>query len=113
MFLFGKIQREKESKKLKKALTDFRLPLLKIKYLSKRLDYPGFTKMFENALEILDSDLNDQDKAKQVIAKTQIFGGMGSWGDSPPYTAQTLGIRSEFDEITNQFSNARDNLKTK
>lgn len=48
-----------------------------------------------------------------MIAKTQIFGGMGSWGDSPPYTAQNLGIRSEFDEITSQFSNTRNKLKVK
>lgn len=107
LFIFERNKKEEENMQLKKALREFRLPLLKIMCLSKRLNYPGFTKTFEKALEILDSKLSEQDKAKQIIVKTQILGGMWSWNDSPPWTAYHLGIEKEFESITIQFSQSR------
>jgi hypothetical protein len=96
---------------LRKALSEFRTPLIKIKFLSERLNYSGFTKRFEESLEILESNLNDQEKAKRLLVKTDILGGMGTWMDSPPWTAYQLGISKEFDETTKRFSIARSKIK--
>lgn len=43
--------------------------------------------MFNSGLTILKEDLSDQDKAKLVVAATRVFGSMGSWNDSPPWSA--------------------------
>lgn len=99
------------AKQLKKALAEFRRPLIKMGYLSERLNYPGFTKRFRESLEILESNLNDIEKAKRLLVKTEIVGGMGTWMDSLPWTAHQLGISNEFDETTSRFSITRSEIK--
>ncbi|MGX7150485.1 hypothetical protein [Enterococcus ureasiticus] len=106
-----KNKKVKENTQLRKALFEFRTPLIKIKLLSERLNYSEFTKRFEESLEILESNLHDQEKAKRLLVKTEILGGIGTWMDSPPWTAYQLGISSEFDKTTKRFSISRSKIK--
>lgn len=109
--LFRINNKDKENLQLREALSEFRTPLIKIKLLSEKLNYSGFTKRFEESLEILESNLDDQEKAKRILVKTEILGGMGTWNDSPPCTAFQMSISKEFEETTKQFSIARNKIK--
>lgn len=109
--LFRTNKKDKENLQLKDALSEFREPLIKIKLLSEKLNYSGFTKQFKESLEILESNLDDQEKVKRILVKTEILGGMGTWNDSPPWTAFQMGISREFEETTKQFSIARNKIK--
>lgn len=74
------------------------------------MDYPNFSRMFNSGLTILKEDLSDQDKAKLVVAATRVFGSLGSWNDSPPWSAQQLNMEKEFEEITSEFYEKRKQL---
>ncbi|MBF2387529.1 hypothetical protein [Listeria welshimeri] len=95
---------------LERELLEFKCSLLKIKKLSDALDYPNFSIMFNSGLTILKEDLSDQDKAKLVVAATRVFGSLGSWNDSPPWSAQQLNMEKEFEEITSEFYEKRKQL---
>jgi len=49
--------------------------------------------MFNSALNVFELDISNQEKAKRILVKSQVFGGMGSWNDSPGYKAYRLGIK--------------------
>ncbi|MCR5815850.1 MAG: hypothetical protein K6F91_03105 [Ruminococcus sp.] len=38
-----------------------------------------------------------------AASKADVFGGMGSWNDSPPYLAQEKGLKKEYDELSEQL----------
>ncbi|MBC1992430.1 hypothetical protein HCJ62_06600, partial [Listeria welshimeri] len=81
-----------------------------VQLLGVTTDYPNFSRIFNSGLTILKEDLSDQDKAKLVVAATRIFGSMGSWNDSPPWSAQQLNMEKEFEEITSEFYEKRKQL---
>ncbi len=59
--------------------------LQNINRLSQKLDENNFCRMFNSALNIFKLDIFNQEKAKRRLLKSQVFGGMGSWNDSPGY----------------------------
>ncbi|MGY3779490.1 hypothetical protein [Isobaculum melis] len=100
----------KKKRVLESELHEFECSLLEIKDLADKLDYPNFSRMFNLGLTILKEDLSEHDKAKRVVAATCVFGGMGSWNDSPPYSAHQLDMEKEFEEITSTFYEKREQL---
>jgi hypothetical protein len=70
--------------------------------------------MFNSGLTIIELEgVSNSQKAEQILAKTQIFGGIGSWNDSPRYSAYKLGVGGEFDFSTTDFFNQQVILKKK
>jgi len=59
--------------------------------------------MFNSALNVFELDISNQEKAKRILVKSQVFGGMGSWNDSPGYKAYRLGIKKEYEEVTKEL----------
>lgn len=69
--------------------------------------------MFNSALNIFELDVSNQEKTKWILAKSQVFGGMGSWNDSPGYKAYKLGIKKEYEKVTEELFNQQSILQKK
>ncbi|MBO0447544.1 hypothetical protein IGJ55_000151 [Enterococcus sp. AZ170] len=87
--------------------------LQNINRLSEQLDEENFCRMFNSTLNVFDLDISNQEKAKRILAKSQVFGGMGSWNDSPGYEAYRLGIQKEYEEVTEELYKQRSILQEK
>lgn len=89
----------------KQALIDeFARCALALRDLADKLGYPNFAKMMDNALSCLyDDGLDNGQKLLQAYECSRIFGGMGSWVDSPPFTAHELGLSDDYDKITDEL----------
>ncbi len=89
---------------------NFAETLKSIKGLAEEIDCNNFANCFQKALDCL---LSEVEISKILPSKNQrlfdsaqyaaVFGGMGSWNDSPPYMAQKKGLREEYDTLTNQL----------
>ena len=74
--------------------------LQKIIVVSKKLYEENFCRMFDSALKVFNLDLSNEEKAKQILSRSQVFGGISSWNDTPRYTAYKFGIEKEYEEVT-------------
>lgn len=90
--------------------------------MAKRLDFEYYSKQFHEAYEILlgkNIDIpdwmesiyaflkNNEDQLRLFLAveKTYVFGGMGTWNDSPAWAAASKGIEEEYNQLTNNLYN--------
>lgn len=86
--------------------------------LNKLVEY--YHMLSEFALEIEENHWVDyfdkaKEKIKQIKNREDInellgsimspFGGMGSWNDSPPYSAHSKGLEKQFEEYSNNLYN--------
>jgi len=56
---------------------------------------------FDRALQTLANEsLPERERLQLVCEQTQVFGGMGSWNDSPPFSAAEYGLLTEFETAT-------------
>lgn len=91
----------------------FREVLIEIEGFAERLGFSGFVKIFECARNLLDGEApfgSDKLPALKIpekylplfyaADKADVFGAMGSWNDSPPYTAHEKGLDKEYDELS-------------
>ena len=51
-------------------------------------------------MALSDDSLPATRRLEIAINKTHVFGGMGSWLDSPPFSAQLHGCCARYDELT-------------
>lgn len=59
------------------------------------------SNFFRQAYMALSNDsLPAARRLKIALNKTHVFGGMGSWNDSPPFSAQLHGRCARYDELT-------------
>lgn len=97
---------------------DFACTLEKIKELAVQLGYENFSQIFQESLELLNgrkhtADLSKMDLLPQLpaknrqmfaaAAKADVFGGMGSWNDSPPYDAHIKGLDAEYNQLSSEL----------
>ena len=88
--------------------------------LADKIDFQNFGNTFRKALNILNGEsfenirntLYGQTlfKIPEINARlfysakiSDVFGGMGSWNDSPPYYAHKKGLESEYDSLTEEL----------
>lgn len=95
---------------------DFKEALKKIETFADEIGFDHYARDFREAYEILcgikpadypkwmerDRHLFNPETARLVLAveKADVFGGMGSWNDSPPYYAHDRGRDEEYDQVT-------------
>lgn len=61
---------------------------------------PAYLVLTDNALSI-------DEKLIKAIRYTQVFGGMGSWLDSPPFSAEIHQKTTEYDQLTDALYDCR------
>jgi len=49
---------------------------------------------------LANESLPERERLQLVCEQTQVFGGMGSWNDSPPFSAVEHGLLDEFETVT-------------
>lgn len=54
-------------------------------------------------MALSDDDLPTTRRLEIAIDKTHVFGGMGSWLDSPPFSAESHGQREKYDRLTDRL----------
>ncbi len=99
---------------------DFKNVLSKIATLADKIHFQNFKNIFRKAFNILNGEsfenirntLYGQTlfKIPEINARlfysakiSNVFGGMGSWNDSPPYYAHEKGLESEYDSLTEEL----------
>jgi len=56
---------------------------------------------FDRALQTLANEsLPERERLQLACEQTHVFGGMGSWNDSPPFSAAEHGLLAEFETAT-------------
>lgn len=71
-----------KNKITKDDLLMIKIALENMNGLSKKLNEENFCRMFNAGLNVLAlEELSNKQKAEQILVKTQVFGGMGSWND--------------------------------
>ncbi len=56
---------------------------------------------FDRALQTLENEaLPERERLRLACEQTHVFGGMGSWNDSPPFSAAERGLLKEFENAT-------------
>lgn len=81
---------------------------------AKRIECDGFSKIFNNAKEILEKAIVSEQSNHlplplkhrclfQAASKADVFGAMGSWNDSPPCIAHEMGLEQEYDELSTKL----------
>ena len=94
---------------------EFKEILLDIGKFAAVIEQPYFADIFHNAYESLcgSETIEDNNIPKQLpndfisiyyaVDKADVFGGMGSWNDSPPYYAHQKGLDKEYNELSNEL----------
>ncbi|WP_153717951.1 hypothetical protein [Eikenella corrodens] len=63
---------------------------------------------FNRALHTLANEsLPERERLQLVCEQTHVFGGMGSWNDSPPFSAAEHGLLDEFETATAELYEIR------
>ncbi len=93
---------------------DFKKVLVEIKELASKLGFSMFEECFGEAIRVLDggdipTEVNGamlpslpEDRLRIYLAcvVSDVFGGMGSWNDSPANTAVEKGLVKEYDQLS-------------
>ena len=95
---------------------EYKQVLLELKALAEKIKYEHFARAFDTAYRILDGtatpnhdnapyyikDLSDDLKDIMLARNVSyVFGGMGSWNDEPQGASQEMGLRDEYERLTN------------
>ena len=92
--------------------------LIKIKAFAEEIGYPNFANLFQKAADILSGELDlstlEQRQTLPAIpaghqrlflaaSYADVFGAMGSWNDSPPYSAHEKGLDLEYETLSKEL----------
>lgn len=90
-------------------LTQFTLICSGLTELAEKIDENKWANScFHPALAILENDdLSVQHRLESAYDCTNVFGGMGSWIDSPPYSAYLYQQTEQYDYLTNELWKSR------
>ena len=92
----------------------------RIAILADKIDFQNFGNIFRKAISILNGEkieniqktfygiyFSELPKINKLLFYasdiSDVFGGMGSWNDSPPYYAHEKGLESEYDSLTEEL----------
>ena len=99
---------------------NFKDVLNRIAILADKIDFQNFGNIFRKAIDILNGEkieniqktfyglyFSELPKINKHLFYasdiSDVFGGMGSWNDSPPYYAHEKGLESEYDSLTEEL----------
>ena len=99
---------------------DFKNVLSKIAIWANKINFSNFGNIFRKAFSILSGESFENIrntfygqtlfKISEINARlfysakiSNVFAGMGSWNDSPPYYAHEKGLESEYDSLTEEL----------
>lgn len=93
---------------------EFKKVLCEIAELAEKIDQSFWAGYFNKALDILENGFCDNDdkiselpeKNRRLFYaadKADVFGGMGSWNDSPPFYAEEKGLSDEYTRLSNEL----------
>ncbi len=106
--IFKKLHFSSQTDEFKNALSD-------IGKFASDIGFPYFSEVFQNAYDALNSkeNISDENIPKQLpsdfkpiyyaVYKADVFGAMGSWNDSPPYSAHEKGLDKEYNELSDNL----------
>lgn len=94
--------------------SEFKIVLSEITELAENIDQSSWADIFRESLEILDGRrecenvnlLNLPERNLRLYcaaSKADVFGGMGSWNDSPPIYAAEKGLSEEYNRLSNEL----------
>lgn len=105
-----------EKLKFSNPTSDFAQVLEEIESFARVIEFPFWADRFNKSRQLLlgnetktDIPLPDLDlppeNLKLFLAAQQayVFGGMGSWNDSPPYSANEKGLSKQYDDLSAQL----------
>lgn len=110
----------KEKPKFSDNTEDFKNILNRIATFANKIDFQNFANIFTKAYDILNGETVENMKNifygqyffelpeinKRLFYASDIsdvFGGMGSWNDSPPYCAYEKGLENEYNSLSNEL----------
>ena len=99
---------------------DFKDVLNRIAILADKIDFQNFGNIFRKAIDILNGEkveniqktfyglyFSELPKINKHLFYasdiSDVFGGMGSWNDSPPYYAYKKGLEIEYDNLSKEL----------
>lgn len=97
---------------------DYKENLKELKEFAEKIGYKYFGRSFDMAYRLLDNsvtpnydgiphymkDLPERMKTIMMVRHiSYVFGGMGSWNDDPAGVAQSMGIKDEYERLTNEL----------
>ena len=95
---------------------EFKEALIRIKKLATDIDSDYFAGTFQKALDVLSGknsidnsgmpspELSEENKRLfESAGIADVFGGMGSWNDEPPYAAHEKGLAKEYERLSNDL----------
>ena len=88
--------------------------------MADKINFPNFGNIFRKAFNILNGESFENIrntfygqtlfKIPEINARlfysakiSNVFGGMGSWNDSPPYYAHKKGLEIEYDNLSEEL----------
>ena len=92
----------------------------RIAILADKIDFQNFGNIFRKAIDILNGEkveniqktfyglyFSELPKINKYLFYasdiSDVFGGMGSWNDSPPYYAYKKGLEIEYDNLSKEL----------
>lgn len=91
---------------------EFYNSLKEMENLAIELDFLGFANMFRNGYKILENEnISTKERLVKAYKSTYVFGGMGSWNDSPPCYAHEKDILEKYNELTEKFYKIRKKIE--
>ena len=107
----------KEKPKFTDNTEDFKNILSRIADLADKIDFQNFANIFTEAFDILDGkNMKDNYYKKYFLLLPErnprlfysagisdVFGGMGSWNDSPPFSAYEKGLENEYNNLSSEL----------
>lgn len=94
---------------------DFKAVLTEIEKLARMIACDGFAGIFQKAFSVLEGDRDTiknpvlpqiPEKNRRLFEAAciaDVFGGMGSWNDSPPYMAHEKGLDNEYERLSGEL----------
>ena len=98
-------------------IKDFKDVLSKIAAFADKIDFQNFANIFTKALDMLNGKNIENNYYKKYFSLlpeinarlfcsagiSDVFGGMGSWNDSPPYYACEKGLENNYKNLSNEL----------
>ena len=107
----------KEKPKFYDNTEDFKDVLSKIAAFADKIDFQNFANIFTKALDMLNGKNIENNYYKKYFSLlpeinarlfcsagiSDVFGGMGSWNDSPPYYAYEKGLENDYKNLSSEL----------
>ncbi|EKT62314.1 hypothetical protein [Providencia burhodogranariea] len=84
--------------------SDFQATLQQLEQLASHIEEPNFAAIFKYQAEKLEVKPESNQALCELLFNVAcgswVFGGMGSWNDSAPFLANSVGLSSQYDKLS-------------